>query len=224
MIDMASTVVPKSDQLNADDLIAGPLDIVVTRVSKSETPEQPISIWFDGDGGRPYKPCKTMRRVMIAGWGADGSSYVGRAMRLYRDDAVMFGGQQVGGIRISHMSGLAKPLAIALSVTKGKRALYRVAIMSPAPAATTTPKAALGDEDERRLQAKFADTAQAIADADDVATLDAIVGGKATAGLIAWLRSNRPDMAERIDAAVDEARQRIGTVPPQDDGFPGGYR
>ena len=96
MIDMASTVVPKSDQLNADDLIAGPLDIVVTRVSKSETPEQPISVWFDGDGGRPFKPCKTMRRVMIAGWGADGASYVGRAMRLYRDDAVMFGGQQVG--------------------------------------------------------------------------------------------------------------------------------
>ena len=32
MIDMASTVVPKSDQLNADDLIAGPRDIVVTRL------------------------------------------------------------------------------------------------------------------------------------------------------------------------------------------------
>ena len=71
MIDLLPTVIPKSDQINADDLIGGPLTIKVTKVSLTEEKDQPFAINFEGDGRKPYKPCKSMRRVMIRIWGAD---------------------------------------------------------------------------------------------------------------------------------------------------------
>ncbi len=103
MIDLATTIEPKSDQLNADDLIGRTLTIQITKVSKGNTGEQPIDIHFEGDNRKPYKPCKSMRRVMVQVWGRDGAAYVGRSMTIYRDDSVKWGGAEVGGIRISHM-------------------------------------------------------------------------------------------------------------------------
>lgn len=127
MIDMGKTIAPKSDQLNADDLIAGPMTITITRVSANpESAEQPVSIYFEGDNGKPYKACKSMRRVMVAAWDRDASQYTGRSMTLYRDPSVKFGGLEVGGIRISHMSHIDRPLTMALTSTRAQRKPYTV--------------------------------------------------------------------------------------------------
>lgn len=125
-MDISQTIAPKSDQLNADDLIAGPRTIRVTKVTAGNAPEQPVSIHFQGDNGKPYKPCKSMRRVLVRVWGSDGKAYVGRSMTLYRDDGVTFGGMAVGGIRISHVSDIAEPVQMALTASKAKRAPYTV--------------------------------------------------------------------------------------------------
>ena len=123
-MDITATLEAKSNQLNTDDLIAGPRTITVTKVSAGSA-EQPVAIGFDGDGGKPWYPCKSMRRVLVAAWGADASQYTGRRITLFRDPAVTYGGIQVGGIRISHLSGLDGPLSIALTDTRQKRAPYR---------------------------------------------------------------------------------------------------
>ncbi len=125
MTDLAQTIAPKSDQLNADDLIAGPRTIVVTRVA-APGGDQPISIYFEGDNDKPYKPGKSMRRVLVQLWGSDGSAYVGRAMTLYRDPNIRFGGDIVGGIRISHMSDIDGTKTLPLTVTRGQRKPYTV--------------------------------------------------------------------------------------------------
>jgi hypothetical protein len=126
-VNMAAFTAPKSDQLNADDLIAGTRTITVTGVRANEgSPEQPVSISFEGDDGKPYKPCKSMRRVMVHVWGPDAKTYIGRAMTLYCDPNVQFGGMKVGGIRISHMSHMEKPQTMALTTTRSKRAPYVV--------------------------------------------------------------------------------------------------
>lgn len=126
-MDMTSTIAPKSDQLNSDDLIAGPRTIRITRVSANpDSAEQPVSISFEGDGGKPFKPCKSMRRVMVAVWGADGNAYPGRSMTIYRDPEVAFGGMKVGGIRISHMTDMAGPMTLALTATRATRKPYTV--------------------------------------------------------------------------------------------------
>ena len=137
MIDLRQTIAPKSDQLNADDLLAGPMTIRVTRVSLCAEPDQPIAISFEGDNGKPYKPCKSMRRLMVSVWGPDGSAYVGRSMTLYRDEKVKFGGAEVGGIRISHMSAIDKPVTVALTVTKSVRRPYQVKPLRDEPAPPT---------------------------------------------------------------------------------------
>lgn len=127
MTDLSTTIAPKSTQLNSDDLIAGPITIKITKVSANpSTPEQPISIFYEGDGGKPYLPCKSMRRVLVNTWGSDGNKFPGRAMTLYRDPAVKFGGFDVGGIRISHMTDIAKPVTMALTATRANRKPFTV--------------------------------------------------------------------------------------------------
>lgn len=136
--DLRATIVPKSDQLNAEQLLTGPITVRVTDVSVSASGEQPVTIHYEGDEGRPFKPCKTMRKVLILAWGQDGSEWKGKSMTLYNDPAVKFGGQAVGGIRISHLSDIDRDIAVMLTATKGKKTQYTIKAM---PKADTSPKA-----------------------------------------------------------------------------------
>ena len=132
-MDITATLEAKSSQLNTDDLIAGARTITITQVSAGSA-EQPVAIGFEGDNNKPWYPCKSMRRVLVAAWGADSSQYIGRRVTLFRDPAVTYGGIQVGGIRVSHLSHLDGPLSIALTVTRQKRTPYRVQPLAAAPA------------------------------------------------------------------------------------------
>ena len=138
--DMKSVIIPRSDQLNSDDLITGPITVKITGVTIRGGQEQPISVSYEGDGGKPYKPCKSMCRVMVTAWGADSKRYVGRSMKLYRDPKVKWAGMDVGGIRISHMTDIDESMTMALTATKGSRKPYTVnplknaAAQSPEPA------------------------------------------------------------------------------------------
>lgn len=123
---LRDTIVPKSDQLNADDLIGTTKTVKVSEVRRGESADQPVSIHYEGEEGRPYKPCKSMRRVLIHAWGDNGREWVGRRMTLYQDPEVKFGGVKVGGIRISHLSNIDKTLNISLTQTRGKRSPYTV--------------------------------------------------------------------------------------------------
>lgn len=128
-MDITETLAPKSDQLNAEDLLTGPRTVTIEKVTKGSV-EQPVDIHLVEFPGRPFKPSKTVRRIIVAAWGAEASNYTGRRMTLYRDPAVRFGGQDVGGIRISHISHIDKRITLALTVTRGKRAPF---VVDPLP-------------------------------------------------------------------------------------------
>lgn len=136
---LRGAIAPKSDQLNADDLIGTTKTILVTAV-KAGTNEQPVVIDYEGSNGRPYKPCKSMLRVLIYAWGDDGRQWVGQSMTLYNDPDIKFGGVKVGGIRISHMTGLDKKLDLSLTVTRAKRAAYTVQPLQVAQQTTMYPE------------------------------------------------------------------------------------
>lgn len=129
MIDMSRTIEPKTDRLNAEDFIAGPLTVTIVDVAVRDN-EQPVQIKFAG-GFRPWLPCKTMRRVLVYGWGADASVYVGRSLRLYREPSVIWAGEPVGGIRIDAMSHIPRQIEIALAVSNKKRASHVIDILQP---------------------------------------------------------------------------------------------
>lgn len=132
-ISLRHTIVPKSDQLNADELLAGPMTITVTGVTVNNSPDQPVSVHYQGDNGKPYKPCKSMRKVMIFAWGDDGRAWVGRRATLYNDPEIKFGGIKVGGIRISHLSGINSDIAISITETKGKKKPVTIRKLPDAP-------------------------------------------------------------------------------------------
>lgn len=133
-MDLTDTIIPKSDQLNAEDLMAGPRTVTITGVEAGSS-EQPVFIHLAEFPGRTFRPSKTVRRVLVAAWGVQSSVYVGRRMTLYRDPEVKFGGETVGGIRISHLSNIDKPLKVALTVTRGRRAPVVVQPLPDAPPA-----------------------------------------------------------------------------------------
>lgn len=204
MIDISQTVAPKSDQLNADDLIGGPRTITVTSVVRKDG-DQPISIHFEGDGGKPYKPGKSMRRVLLQLWGSDGTTYVGRRMTLYRDNAVQFGGVAVGGIRISHMSGIQGAVTLALTVTKAVRRPFTVKPLAEERTEDrqTSPKRTLPDvarEKARAGREAFTAWHQQLKQ-HHIAALAGIEG--------------------ELDRLMDEADTRDDGPPLDDDGFPG---
>lgn len=131
-LDISPTIEPNSDQLNADDLIAGPQTVTITDVTKGSS-EQPVNIHLAEYPRRAYRPSKSMRRVLVAAWGTDAAAYVGRRLTLYRDPDITFGREKVGGIRISAMSGIDKPLTVPLTVSRGKRARVTIQPLPDAP-------------------------------------------------------------------------------------------
>jgi hypothetical protein len=131
MLNLRDTIVPRSDQLNAEQLLSAPITLTVNNVTRG-TADQPVSIHYDGDNGRPYKPCKTMRKLLIFAWGDDGRVWLGRSMTVYNDPDVKFGGVKVGGIRISHLSHIDADFEVALTSTKGKKALHSIKKMDNA--------------------------------------------------------------------------------------------
>lgn len=120
MTDLTSAIEPKSDQLNSDDLVSGPRTIKITKVVVKEAGEQRVSISFEGDNNKPWKPAKTMTRLLVAIWkNKDSQSFVGKSVTLYRDPSVTWGSLAVGGIRVSHASHIDEKMVIAVRQKKG---------------------------------------------------------------------------------------------------------
>ncbi len=119
--DLSSTVIAKSDQLNADDLVEQ-ITITVTRVDKVSSKDQPVLI--HSEGRQPFKPCLTMRRMLISAWGKYKDEWVGRSMVVFCDPEVMWAGKEHGGIRVSHVSHISEPVSKMLAVTRGRKKLF----------------------------------------------------------------------------------------------------
>ena len=128
MTNWQDTIMSKGDQLNADDLLAGAMIIVVTDVKRVQG-DQPMVIHYQGDNGKPYKPNKTMRKIILAAWGSDESQWIGRGMTLFCEPSVKWAGKPVGGIEISHLSHIPKPIEANLMVTRGKKKLYKIGVL-----------------------------------------------------------------------------------------------
>jgi hypothetical protein len=133
-----ASIVPKSDQLNADDLLTGPVTVTITKVRKGDR-EQPIHIDLAEYKGKSYRPCKTMRRVLIAAFTDDPKNWVGQRMTLFCDPEVTWAGVKVGGIRISHLSGLEHPRTFMLTVGRGKRSEVTIRPLTAGKPPALTP-------------------------------------------------------------------------------------
>lgn len=199
MVDLSKTIIAKSDQLNADDLLGGPITVTIEDV-KQGNPDQPIAVFYKGCNGKPWYPCKSMRRVLVAVWGNDGKGYAGKSCTLHRDPEVKFGGIKVGGIRITHMTGLDKDMALGLQVTRGSKKLYTVRPLRMEQS-RKEEKAQQAPDD---LQGRSERAMQAINAAADVSALQKITGSNNYRLLLSQLEQHDAARMELVKQAATE--------------------
>lgn len=192
-LDLTESLAPKSDQLDAIDLVSGPRTFTIERVTRHNS-EQPFNFHL-AEFPRVWRPGKSMRRVIAAAWGTDGNKYAGQRVTLYCDPSVQFGGDLVGGTRISHMSGLKEPLKVPLLVKRGKSAMFTVQPLPETPAPTAGPVKA-SNQDLAAIKAK--------ADAD---------GSTNTLEYVAQILGR--DIASSADITAADARTILGDTNEQ---------
>jgi len=172
-MDLTESIAPKSDQLNADDLMAGPVTVTIAEVAKG-TPEQPVDVRLVEFPGRAYRPSKSMRRVMVSAWGAEASTYAGHRITLFRNPEITFGRDKVGGIEISHLSHIDKPLTVALTATRGKRKNFTVQPLPAVVARDFLAEANAAGDDIALLRTLYTAAQQAGEPADTLAAIKAL--------------------------------------------------
>jgi hypothetical protein len=209
---MTPTIIAKSDQLNADDLVGGPITVTITKVDVRDAKEQPVTVHYQGDNGKPYKPCKSMCRVMVAAWGPDSKSYPGKSMTLYREPSVKWAGMEIGGIRIKAMSHIEGVLLTSVTLAKGSKKPYRV---EPLEAGQGHDNGARETADDLIRRAEACDGPDAL---KMLAARDGIIKRRE------WLRDVAPDLADKVDAAfapgadtVTEDNPTAAEGPAEDD-------
>jgi len=202
MNDMSAVIVPKSDQINADDLIGRNMTITIRDVQIRGGQEQPVSIFFE-ESDKAFRPCKSMSRLLVAAWGPDARNYIGRSLTLYRDPTVKWGGLEVGGIRISHMSHLDNAMTIALTATKGSRKPYTV---KPLQVEQKQPSASNGRAKAEAWLNNYETALKAATTTDELAEIH-----RRADNAVAKLAKEHPDLHERALAL------RPFTQAPADD-------
>jgi hypothetical protein len=137
-MNLSQATLARSDQLNADDLVGGPRTFTVKEVRRGDA-DQPVAIVLEEfPPNRPFKPSKTVLRLLAYVWGEETDDWPERPrFTLYRDARVKWAGQEIGGIRVSHMSHIKQPVKLALAESKGKKSLH---VVQPLPdAAPSSP-------------------------------------------------------------------------------------
>jgi hypothetical protein len=107
----------------------------VAKVRKGPNAKRKIRIDFEPNehcldpDGKPlhYLPCKGMIRVLAKAWGKNGSvDWIGKSMELFGNPDVIYAGKKKGGIQISRLSHIDKPLETQLTISQGSTVLFRV--------------------------------------------------------------------------------------------------
>lgn len=129
-MDIGDTIQAKSDQLNADDLMAGPQVFTIAGVDVIGG-EQPVHVHLAEAPGRPWKPSKGMRKVLITIWGPRSADYAGRSIGLYRNPDVLWAGKPAGGIQVGAASHIDQPVTVPVKIARGK---VTPLIIKPLPA------------------------------------------------------------------------------------------
>lgn len=149
-MDISHLLVSNSTQLDNVDLMSGPRDFTIADVTETGNNDQPLSIAL-AEYDRPWKPGLTMRRLMSELYGGETDEWIGKCVRLFRDDKVTFGKSKPGGTRISHASHMDKKVTVTLPISKGKFDEFTVEPLPTriAPVAEPTPEqvAACNDRD-----------------------------------------------------------------------------
>lgn len=160
-VDIRAATKPKSDQLNYENFISGPQTFTVAKVTPGDR-DHPVFVHMVECPATPYKPSKGMLKCLASpdGWGDKSSQWTGKAITLYGDPTVIYGGVEVGGIKVGALEGIESDYETLISARRGVRKPHLI----------------------KKLEVAYYDAAKY--DANLPAWLAAIDAGKATADAI----------------------------------------
>jgi hypothetical protein len=121
-VDIRAATKPKSDQLNYETFLTGPQTFTVSKVTPGDR-DHPVFIHMVECPATPYKPSKGMLKCIAQpdGWGDKSSQWVGKAITLYGDPTVIYGGVEVGGIKVGGLSDIKGDFETLISARRGVR-------------------------------------------------------------------------------------------------------
>ena len=121
-VDIRAATKPKSDQLNYETFLTGPQTFTVSKVTPGDR-DHPVFIHMNECQATPYKPSKGMLKCIAQpdGWGDKSSQWVGRSITLYGDPTVIYGGVEVGGIKVAALSDINGDYETLISARRGVR-------------------------------------------------------------------------------------------------------
>ena len=196
MNDMTMTIIAKSDQINAADLIGNPRTVTVSEVRIKAGDDQPVTIMIEGDK-KAFRPCKGVRRLLVRVWGPDASKYIGQSLTLFCDPSVTWAGKEEGGIRVSHMTGLKSKIVEFMRTSRAATKPYEILPLIAEVRDLPTDPAR-----------KWADAYIAAVDkAADTEALNAFTNEKAKK--LAELQDKRPELHTECVHALDVRREAL---------------
>ena len=121
-VDIRAATKPKSDQLNYETFLTGPQTFIVSKVTPGDR-DHPVFIHMNECPATPYKPSKGMLKCIAQpdGWGDKSSQWVGKSITLYGDPTVIYGGVEVGGIKVAALSDINGDYETLISARRGVR-------------------------------------------------------------------------------------------------------
>lgn len=119
MTNIAHTLVAKSDQLNAADLIGGEKLLKITSVDVKSASD--VWVHYDGENGRPWKTSLTARRILARLWTEESDNWIGHTVAVHCDPTVVYAGEEVGGIRPHAATGIDSERVIKLKERRGPK-------------------------------------------------------------------------------------------------------
>jgi hypothetical protein len=135
-----------------------------------------------------------MIRVMRTLWGDTAATWCNHSVTLYNDPEVQYGGVKVGGIRISHATGIEQAVMLALTAKKGQRKPYQVKpLVIAAVVDDTAKKLAAATTKKTKIVAEIAacETQEAV-----IAVLDR------EAGAMDRFAADYPALGKEVNEAV----------------------
>ncbi len=197
MNDMSAVIVAKSDQINADDLIAGPRVVTIKGVKIKPGTEQPVEMALEGTD-KLFRPCKTVSRVIVGLWGADASQYIGKSLRLFRDPNVTWAGVKVGGIRIDQASDIDAEKVLVVKESQKASKLHKIKPLK-------VEQQTASDDPAARFSAATIAHVASIKTVDELAAFEA-----SKAARLDELDAKRPELGKQTRAAITARFTALG--------------
>ncbi|GAB3192026.1 hypothetical protein [Nesterenkonia suensis] len=151
-----------SDHISADLFADGPDTFTITGVTETtlEGEKKRHAVQLAETQGKTWVPALTVLKALAVVWSRETSNWVGQKVTLYRDESVRFGKEAVGGIRVSHITGISEPQTVEVRGAMNRRVSYTFQPLTVSPRVTEEQwsriTAAAGDVDLPALAARVA--------------------------------------------------------------------